>query len=58
MAALQDEMVTLSTNSAHRVLPHATHDSLIEDEDDAAMASEAILDVVQSIRAGTPLANP
>lgn len=54
---LQDEMVTLSTNSVHRVLPDATHASLIEDEGDAAMASQAILDVVQSVRAGTPLAN-
>lgn len=55
---LQDEMVTLSTNSVHRLLPDATHDSLIEDEGDAALASQAILDVVQSVRAGTPLANP
>jgi hypothetical protein len=30
--------------------------SLIEDEDDAAMASQAILDVVDSVRAGTSLA--
>jgi pimeloyl-ACP methyl ester carboxylesterase len=55
---LQDEMVTLSTNSVHWVLPDATHDSLIDDEGDAALASQAILDVVQSVRAGTPLANP
>jgi pimeloyl-ACP methyl ester carboxylesterase len=55
---LQDEMVTLSTNSVHRVLPDATHISLIEDKEDAAMASQAILDVVESVRAGTPLANP
>ena len=55
---LQDEMVTLSSNGVHRVLPDATHNSLITDEEDAAISSQAILDVVQSVRAGTPLANP
>lgn len=54
---LQDEMVTLSTNGIHLVLPDATHTSLIEDEGDAAVASQAILDVVRSVRAGTPLAD-
>jgi pimeloyl-ACP methyl ester carboxylesterase len=54
---LQDEMVTLSTNSVHRVLPDATHDSLITDDDDAAISSQAILDVVESIRTGKPLAS-
>jgi hypothetical protein len=33
----------------------ATQNSLIEDADDAAAASQAILDVVQAVRAGTPL---
>jgi pimeloyl-ACP methyl ester carboxylesterase len=55
---LQEEMVTLSTNSLHQVLPDATHASLITDEGDAAIASQAILDVVESVRTGTPLANP
>jgi hypothetical protein len=55
---LQEEMVTLSTNSVQRVLPDTTHASLITDEGDAAIASQAILDVVESVRAGTPLANP
>jgi pimeloyl-ACP methyl ester carboxylesterase len=55
---LQDEMAGLSTNSIHRVLPNTTHASLIEDNGDAAMASQAIHDVVESIRAGTPLTKP
>jgi pimeloyl-ACP methyl ester carboxylesterase len=55
---LQERMVNLSTNSVHRVLPDATHASLIEDESDAAIASQAILDAVEPVRAGTPLADP
>jgi len=55
---LQDEMAALSTNNIHRVLPNTTHMSLIEDQGDAAMASQAIHDVVASIRAGTPLTKP
>jgi len=54
---LQNEMLNLSTNSVHRVLADATHSSLIDDESDAAAASQAILDVVESVRTGTPLAN-
>jgi hypothetical protein len=49
--------VTLSTHSVDLVLPDATH-SLIEDEGDAAPASQAIHDVVESARTTTPLANP
>ena len=52
---LQDEMAALSTNSIHRVLPNTTHASLIEDRGDAAMASQAIRDVVEAVRAATPL---
>ena len=55
---LQDEMAALSTNSIHRVLANTTHASLIEDMGDAAMASQAIHDVVESVRAETPLAKP
>ena len=55
---LQDEMTKLSSNSMHRVLPNTTHASLIEDRGDAATASQAIHDVVESIRAGTPLTKP
>jgi len=46
---LQDEMAGLSTNSVHRVLQAATHPSLTEDEDVAAMSVRAILDVVEAV---------
>lgn len=49
--AAQDQLVTLSTSSVHRVLAEATHTSLISGSD-AAASSQAILDVVASIRAG------
>jgi len=52
---LQAEMAALSTNSIQRVLPNTTHASLIEDKGDAAMASQAIHDVIESIRSGKPL---
>jgi pimeloyl-ACP methyl ester carboxylesterase len=52
---LQDKMTGLSTNSAHRVLPETDHPGLIHDRVGAAQASQAILDVVASVRAGTPL---
>lgn len=50
----QDEMAGLSTNSLHRVLASATHDSLITGAD-AEASSRAIIDVVASVRAGTAL---
>ncbi len=52
---LQDKMAGLSTNSAHRVLPDTDHPGVIDDRIGAAQASEAILDVVASVRNGTPL---
>jgi pimeloyl-ACP methyl ester carboxylesterase len=51
-ASAQDDLATLSTNSVHRVLPDATHAMLTENHDAAAESSQAILDVVNSIRAG------
>jgi pimeloyl-ACP methyl ester carboxylesterase len=52
---LQDKMTGLSTNSAHRVLPDTDHPGVIHDRAGAAQASQAILDVVASVRSGTPL---
>ncbi len=46
----QNELATLSTNSDHRVIDGATHASLIMDHDDAAITTQAILDVVASVR--------
>ena len=50
----QDRLPGLSTNSIHRVLPAATHTSLITGAD-AEASSQAILDVVSSLRTGTPV---
>ncbi len=52
---LQDKMTALSSNSVHRVLPDTDHPGLIHDRVGAAQASRAILDVVASVRSGTPL---
>jgi hypothetical protein len=50
----QNDIVTLSTNSVHRVIDRTTHMSLIVDED-AAGTTQAILDVVSSVRSVRPL---
>jgi pimeloyl-ACP methyl ester carboxylesterase len=54
--AKQDHLATLSTNSLHRHV-NATHASLLEDEADSAAASQAIHDVVTSVRTSQPLAS-
>ena len=57
-AAQQDDLATLSTDSVHRVMPRATHQSLLDDQGDAAESSDAIRDVVESVRTARPLARP
>jgi pimeloyl-ACP methyl ester carboxylesterase len=52
----QDELATLSPNSVHRVIDGATHAGLLDDEEAAAATTQAILDVVSSIRSGELLA--
>lgn len=47
---LQDELARLSTNSAHRVLPNATHMSLVQTATNAALVNQAIRDVVEAVR--------
>jgi pimeloyl-ACP methyl ester carboxylesterase len=54
--AAQDDLAKLSANSVHRVLPNATHASLIFAEGGAAVSSQAIRDVVESVRTAKPLA--
>ena len=54
-SAAQDAMATFSTNSAHRIVDGATHASLITDEKDAVATTQAILDVVASVRSMGPL---
>jgi hypothetical protein len=50
--ATQERLAELSSRSAHRVIPTATHESLISG-DDASASSQAILDVLAAIRSGT-----
>src|SRR5215212_3983263 len=46
----QNHLATLSTNSAHRIIDGATHEDLIANQEDAAATTQAILDVVASVR--------
>jgi hypothetical protein len=46
----QEHMATLSTNSLHRVAKATTHESLLDDQADSAIASQAIHDVVAAVR--------
>jgi pimeloyl-ACP methyl ester carboxylesterase len=54
-SAALDDLATLSPNSVHRVIDGATHNQLIMDESDAAATTQAILDVLLSIRNDEPL---
>ena len=52
----QAALAALSTNSLHSVVPGATHQSLVDNPTHAAVVSQAIVDVVEAIRTGAPLA--
>jgi hypothetical protein len=52
----QDAMAALSSKSLHHVVPGATHQSLVDNPTHAAVVSQAIVDVVEAIRTGSPLA--
>lgn len=54
--AAQDKLAALSTNSVHRVVTGATHQSLVDNPAHAAAVSKAIHDVVVSVRTAAPLA--
>ena len=54
-AEKQNDLATLSTNSVHRTIDGATHADLVEDQEKAAATSQAIHDVVSSLRSATPL---
>ena len=56
-SAAQNRMATLSTNSAHRIIDGATHEDLITNQEDAAATTQAILDVVSSVRSPRRLAS-
>ena len=53
----QDGLVSLSTNSVHRVMQDLSHAPLITSESGATASSKAILDVVAAVRTGARLAN-
>ena len=55
---LQDELAALSSNSLHRHIPDATHAMVTEDEHAAKISSQAIRDVVMSVRTATGLVAP
>lgn len=52
---MQDDLATLSTNSVHRTLTSGTHEMVVGHEDTAQQSAQAILDVVDSVRTGTPI---
>ena len=54
-SAAQNDLATLSPNSVHSVIDGATHNQLIMVESDAVATTQAILDVLSSIRNDEPL---
>jgi hypothetical protein len=46
----QNRLARLSTNSVHRVIAGAAHEDLVANEHDAAATTQAILEVVASVR--------
>ncbi len=55
-SAAQNHMARLSTNSVHRIIDGATHEDLIADKEDATATTQAILEVVASVRNPSRLA--
>jgi pimeloyl-ACP methyl ester carboxylesterase len=53
---LQDELAALSSDSIHRVVEGATHESLLYESRDAQVTGAAILEVVEVVRNDEPLA--
>jgi pimeloyl-ACP methyl ester carboxylesterase len=53
--AKQNKLAALSTDSVHHVVPGAAHADLVFEQRPAAVVSQAILDVVDSVRSGQPL---
>jgi hypothetical protein len=51
-------MVKLSTNSLHRFEAGAAHISFVDDPDHADAVTQAIHDVLVSVRTGEPLRRP
>jgi pimeloyl-ACP methyl ester carboxylesterase len=54
--ASQNHLATLSTNSVHHVIEGASHEALVADAKHSAATTQAILNVVSSVRRAAPLA--
>ena len=54
----QNRPATLPADSVHRVVPGATHDSLVDNPKHAAAVTQAIQDVVTAVRSGAPVNHP
>src|SRR5215207_536894 len=52
---MQDELAALSSDSTHRVVDGATHESLLYDKGDSQVTSAAIEEVVEAVRTDRPL---
>jgi pimeloyl-ACP methyl ester carboxylesterase len=55
LTALQAELPALSTNSLHRTVNGATHESLVADRQHAHVIASAILQVMEAAQTGQPL---
>jgi pimeloyl-ACP methyl ester carboxylesterase len=55
-SAAQNRLARLSTNSVHRIIDGAAHEDLVGNEEDAAATTQAVLDVVASVRSPRRLA--
>jgi pimeloyl-ACP methyl ester carboxylesterase len=53
---LQKQLTSLSSNSTQRVVEGSTHTSVVVDRDHAGQTSEEIVEVVEAVRSGQPLA--
>jgi pimeloyl-ACP methyl ester carboxylesterase len=51
----QEELAALSSNSIHRIVEGATHESLLYDKGDSQLTSAAIEQVVEAVRTDRPL---
>jgi hypothetical protein len=52
---LQEELAVLSSNSVHRTVDGAKHESLLYNRRDAQVTSMAIVEVVEAVRNDQPL---
>ena len=52
---MQDELAALSSESIHRVVEGATHESLLYDKHDSQVTRAVILEVVEAVRNDQPL---